>query len=53
MLLNVNINYLANLRNSIGGNEPDLLKCARYCERSGADGIIAYVSDLVNRVKHI
>lgn len=50
MLLNININYLASLRNTIGGNEPDILKCARYCERSGADGIIAYVSDLTDSI---
>ncbi|MGN1125638.1 MAG: pyridoxine 5'-phosphate synthase [Candidatus Gastranaerophilaceae bacterium] len=42
MFLNININYLANLRNSIGGSEPDILRCARYCEHSGADGIIAH-----------
>lgn len=50
MLLNVNINYLASLRNTLGGNEPDILKCARYCERSGADGIIAYVSDVTDSI---
>ncbi len=44
MLLNVNINYLANLRSSIGA-EPDILTCARRCEHSGADGIILYISD--------
>ena len=45
MLLDININYLANLRNSIGGGEPDILKFARYCERSGADGIVVHVAD--------
>lgn len=45
MQLNININYLANLRNSIGGGEPDLLKFARYCEHSGADGIVMHISD--------
>lgn len=45
MLLNININYLANLRNSIGGGEPDILKFARYCEHSGADGIVMHISD--------
>lgn len=45
MLLDININYLANLRNSIGGGEPDILKFARYCEYSGADGIVAHISD--------
>ena len=45
MLLDININYLANLRNSIGGGEPDILKFARYCEHSGADGIVVHVAD--------
>lgn len=45
MLLDININYLANLRNSIGGGEPDILKFARYCEHSGADGIVVHISE--------
>lgn len=45
MLLDININYVANLRNSIGGGEPDLLKFARYCEHSGADGIVMHIAD--------
>jgi pyridoxine 5-phosphate synthase len=45
MLLSVNVNYLANLRNAIGGAEPDLLKCARFCEHAGADSINAHLGD--------
>ena len=45
MLLDININYLAKLRNTIGGGEPDILKFARYCEHSGADGIVLHVID--------
>lgn len=37
--LSVNINKLATLRNSRGGNNPDLLKAARDIEAFGADGI--------------
>ena len=48
MLLNININYLANLRNTIGEGEPDIIKFARYCEHSGADGIVAYYSTQSN-----
>ena len=48
MLLNININYLANLRNTIGEGEPDIIKFARYCEHSGANGIVAYYSTLSN-----
>jgi len=37
--LSVNINKLATLRNSRGGNNPDLIKSAMDIERFGADGI--------------
>lgn len=37
--LSVNINKFATLRNARGGNNPDLLKVARDCQRFGADGI--------------
>lgn len=37
--LSVNINKIATLRNSRGGNTPDLLKVAASCERFGAQGI--------------
>jgi pyridoxine 5-phosphate synthase len=37
--LSVNINKIATLRNSRGGNNPDVIKAAIACERFGADGI--------------
>lgn len=37
--LSVNINKIATLRNSRGGNNPDLVKVALDCERFGAQGI--------------
>ena len=37
--LSVNINKIATLRNSRGGNNPDLIKTALDIERFGADGI--------------
>ncbi|MBK7885546.1 MAG: pyridoxine 5'-phosphate synthase [Chitinophagaceae bacterium] len=40
--LSVNINKLATLRNSRGGNNPDLLKAALDIERFGADGITVH-----------
>ncbi len=40
--LSVNINKLATLRNSRGGNNPDLLKAASDIERFGADGITVH-----------
>jgi len=40
--LSVNINKIATLRNSRGGNNPDVLQAARACERFGADGITVH-----------
>lgn len=37
--LSVNINKIATLRNSRGGNNPDVLKAAMDCESFGAEGI--------------
>src|SRR5580692_10761958 len=40
--LSVNINKIATLRNSRGGNNPDLIKTALDCERFGAEGITVH-----------
>lgn len=40
--LSVNINKIATLRNSRGGNTPDLLQIAVDCQRFGADGITVH-----------
>ena len=40
--LSVNINKLATLRNSRGGNNPDLVKAAKDIERFGADSITVH-----------
>lgn len=40
--LSVNINKIATLRNSRGGNTPNLLKVAKDCERFGAQGITVH-----------
>jgi pyridoxine 5-phosphate synthase len=40
--LSVNINKIATLRNSRGGNNPDLIKVAKNCERFGAQGITVH-----------
>lgn len=37
--LSVNINKFATLRNSRGGNNPDVLRAAQDCQRFGAQGI--------------
>ena len=40
--LSVNINKIATLRNSRGGDNPNLLQVARDCERFGAEGITVH-----------
>lgn len=40
--LSVNINKLATIRNSRGGNNPDILKYAKLIENYGADGITVH-----------
>ncbi len=40
--LSVNINKIATLRNSRGGNTPDLLQVAVDCQQFGADGITVH-----------
>jgi len=40
--LSVNINKIATLRNSRGGNNPDVVKVALDCERFGAEGITVH-----------
>jgi pyridoxine 5-phosphate synthase len=40
--LSVNINKIATLRNSRGGNNPDVVKVAMDCQAFGADGITVH-----------
>lgn len=40
--LSVNINKIATLRNARGGNNPDVIKAARDCEKFGAQGITVH-----------
>ncbi|WP_345955193.1 pyridoxine 5'-phosphate synthase [Mucilaginibacter sp. PAMB04168] len=40
--LSVNVNKVATLRNSRGGNNPDLIQVAKDCERFGAQGITVH-----------
>lgn len=42
MELGVNINYIASLRNAIGGNEPDLVRSARLCEYAGSGATVVF-----------
>jgi pyridoxine 5-phosphate synthase len=40
--LSVNINKIATLRNSRGGNIPDVIKVAKDCQKFGAEGITVH-----------
>ncbi|MBV6643858.1 MAG: pyridoxine 5'-phosphate synthase [Cyclobacteriaceae bacterium] len=40
--LSVNINKIATIRNARGGNNPDVVKIAKDCERFGAEGITVH-----------
>ena len=40
--LSVNINKIATLRNSRGGNNPNLIQVAKHCEQFGAEGITVH-----------
>jgi pyridoxine 5-phosphate synthase len=40
--LSVNVNKIATLRNSRGGNKPDVVKAAIDCQKFGADGITVH-----------
>ena len=45
MLLGVNIDHVATLRNARGGVEPDVIKAARVCNDAGADGITTHLRE--------
>lgn len=45
MLLGVNIDHIATVRNARGGSEPDLIKAALICENAGADGITVHLRE--------
>lgn len=50
--LSVNINKIATLRNSRGGNIPNVLKAATDCERFGADGITVHPRPDQRHIRH-
>ncbi len=45
MLLGVNIDHIATLRNARGGLEPNLMQAAQICEKAGADGITVHLRE--------
>lgn len=51
MLLGVNIDHIATLRNARGGAEPDLIECAKICEKVGVAGITAHLREDRRHIK--
>lgn len=51
MLLGVNIDHIATLRNARGGSEPDLLDCALICETVGVAGITTHLREDRRHIK--
>ncbi len=45
MLLGVNIDHVATLRNARGGYEPSVIESAVICEKAGADGITVHLRE--------
>lgn len=51
MLLGVNIDHIATLRNARGGVEPDVLECAKICEKVGVAGITTHLREDRRHIK--
>ncbi len=51
MLLGVNIDHVATLRNARGGAEPDVLAAALICEENGATSITAHLREDRRHIK--
>ena len=45
MLLSINIDHIATLRNARGEQEPEPIVAAQICERAGADGIVVHLRE--------
>ena len=50
--LSVNINKFATLRNSRGGNNPDVIKAAEFAQLFGADGITVHPRPDERHIRH-
>lgn len=53
MLLGVNIDHIATLRNARGGVEPDVIECAKICENVGVAGITTHLREDRRHIKDI
>ena len=51
MLLGVNIDHVATLRNARGGVEPDVLSAAKICEKCGASSITTHLREDRRHIK--
>src|SRR5574344_306701 len=51
MLLGVNIDHIATLRNARGGQEPDVIKGALICEKIGVAGITTHLREDRRHIK--
>lgn len=51
MLLGVNIDHIATLRNARGGDEPDLIEAVKICEEIGIAGITAHLREDRRHIK--
>ena len=51
MLLGVNIDHVATLRNARGGKDPEIIEAARICENAGADGITTLLREDRRHIK--
>lgn len=51
MLLGVNIDHVATLRNARGGVEPDLIKAAQICEEANVNGITTHLREDRRHIK--
>lgn len=51
MILGVNIDHVATLRNARGGFEPDILEAARICEKCGVSSITTHLREDRRHIK--
>lgn len=51
MLLGINIDHIATLRNARGGAEPSLIECAKLCQEVGVDGITTHLREDRRHIK--
>jgi len=53
MLLGVNIDHIATLRNARGGNDPSVIECAKICQNIGVAGITTHLREDRRHIKDV